>query len=237
MAKETLEESHGDLPKELALEIGRKQHKILCTQGFLQANNRLNIPHSQKLGLLSRGWSLRLHLQAVNVSDGYDGSSHVPGQPHKGADDHQNGHPEQIQMISSTFLWRETNNLHYSKCLQSRAEAHWTGNISFCNILANRAKHQKYIGSCEQHQEASPSWHNPRLLQECNKDSWSLIPYPKQKAALILDSFSNTSDPLFLKSFNEIKQEIQQSQVSREEVKKQKSHQKKGSSEKQQTNL
>lgn len=54
-----------------------------------------------------------------------------------------------------------------------------------------------------------------------------LIPYRKEKAALILCSFLKTSDLLFFKSFNELTQESHQSQVPREEVKKQKSHQRK----------
>ena len=115
----------------------------LCRQTRQLKPFSFDIPHSQKLGLFSRGWSFRLHLQAVNMSDGDHGSSNVPGQTHKGAYDHQNGHPEQIQMISSTFLRRETDNLqlNYSKYLWNGqfsgpgAEARQTSSVSFYSIF------------------------------------------------------------------------------------------------------
>lgn len=115
----------------------------LCRQTRQLRPFWFDIPHSQKLGLFSRGWSFRLHLQAVNMSNGDHGSSNIPGQTHKGAYDHQNGHPEQIQMISSTFLWRETDSLqlHYSKYLRNGqgsglgAEAYQTSSVSFYSIF------------------------------------------------------------------------------------------------------
>lgn len=64
----------------------------------------IDLPHSKELGLLSRGWSLGLHLQRVYVRDGDDGSGHVPGQTHERADHHEDGHPEKVQVIACPFL-------------------------------------------------------------------------------------------------------------------------------------
>lgn len=86
----------------------------LCRQTRQWRPIWFDIPHSQKLGLFSRGWSFCLHLQAVNMSYGDHSSSNIPGQAHEGAYDHQDGHPEQIQMVTSTFLWRETENLCFN---------------------------------------------------------------------------------------------------------------------------
>lgn len=61
-------------------------------------------PHTKELGLLSRGWSLGLHLQRVYVRDGDDGSGHVPGQTHERADHNEDGHPEKVQVIACPFL-------------------------------------------------------------------------------------------------------------------------------------
>ena len=66
--------------------------------------DRMLLPHSEELRLLSRGAGLALHLQRVDVSDGDDGSSYVPGQTHEGAQRHQDAHPEQVQVVATTFL-------------------------------------------------------------------------------------------------------------------------------------
>lgn len=54
--------------------------------------------------MLSWGAGLTLHLQRVDVGDGDDSSSHVPGQAQEGTHCHQNTHPEQVQMVPTTFL-------------------------------------------------------------------------------------------------------------------------------------
>lgn len=61
-------------------------------------------PHTQELWLLSGRRGLRLHLQAVDVSDGDDGGGHIPRQAHEGADHHEHGHPEQVQVVACPFL-------------------------------------------------------------------------------------------------------------------------------------
>lgn len=66
-------------------------------------------PHAQELGLLSGRRGLRFHLQTVNVSDGNDGGGHVPRQAHEGADHHEDGHPEQVQVVTRPFLVQTTN--------------------------------------------------------------------------------------------------------------------------------
>lgn len=61
-------------------------------------------PHTQELGLLPWGTGLCLHLQAVDVGDGDDGSCHVPGQPHEGAHSHEDANPEQVEVVARCFL-------------------------------------------------------------------------------------------------------------------------------------
>lgn len=65
-------------------------------------------PDTQELGLLPRGAGLCLHLQAVDVGNGDDGGCHVPGQPHEGADGHEDAHPEQVQVVTRCFLQHST---------------------------------------------------------------------------------------------------------------------------------
>lgn len=62
------------------------------------------VPDSEELWLLSRGTGLALHLQRVDVRDGDDGSRYIPGQTHEGAHSHQYTHPEQVQVVATTFL-------------------------------------------------------------------------------------------------------------------------------------
>lgn len=62
------------------------------------------LPHSEELRLFARGAGLALHLQRVDVCDGDDGSSYVPRQTHEGAHRHQDTHPEQVQVVATTFL-------------------------------------------------------------------------------------------------------------------------------------
>lgn len=81
----------------------------------MESAGRLS-PHTQELGLLPGGRRLRLHLQAVDVGDGDDGGGHVPRQTHEGADDEQNGHPEQVQVVTGPFLVQTT---------ESRSEVMW----------------------------------------------------------------------------------------------------------------
>lgn len=68
------------------------------------SNSHSHLPDPQKFGLLPWGRGLRLHLQAVYVGDGDDGSSYVPRQTHEGTQRDQYSHPEQVQMVSCTFL-------------------------------------------------------------------------------------------------------------------------------------
>lgn len=65
-------------------------------------------PDPQELGLLPWGAGLRLHLEAVDVGDGDDGGRHVPGQPHEGADGHEDAHPEEVQVVACGFLQHST---------------------------------------------------------------------------------------------------------------------------------
>lgn len=69
-----------------------------------------HLPDPQELRLLPRGAGLRLHLEAVDVGNGDDRGSHVPGEPHEGAESHEDAHPEQVQMVASSLLqgqWEE----------------------------------------------------------------------------------------------------------------------------------
>lgn len=74
-------------------------------------------PYSQELWLLSGGTGLTLHLQRVNVCDGDDSSCYVPGQTHKGTRSHQHTHPEQVQVVATTFLQSDpiTGMKHFRK--------------------------------------------------------------------------------------------------------------------------
>lgn len=63
-----------------------------------------HLPDPQELGLLPRGTGLGLHLEAVDVGNGDDGSSHVPREPHEGAQSHEDAHPEQVQVVASSLL-------------------------------------------------------------------------------------------------------------------------------------
>lgn len=65
---------------------------------------KVGLPHPQELWLLSGRRRFRLHLQAVDVSDGNDGGGYVPRQAHEGADHHEHGHPEQVQVVACPFL-------------------------------------------------------------------------------------------------------------------------------------
>lgn len=69
-----------------------------------QSSALCDLPDAEKFGLLARSRRLRLHLQRVDVGDGDDGGGHVPRQAHEGADHHEDGHPEEVQVIASTFL-------------------------------------------------------------------------------------------------------------------------------------
>lgn len=53
-------------------------------------------PDPQELRLLSWCARLTLHFQRVNVGDGDDSSSDVPGKADEGAGGHQDTNPEQI---------------------------------------------------------------------------------------------------------------------------------------------
>lgn len=66
-------------------------------------------PDAQEFRLLSGRRRLRLHFQGIDVGDGNDGGSDVPRQAHEGADDYQDGHPEQIQVIPGPFLQRKSS--------------------------------------------------------------------------------------------------------------------------------
>lgn len=67
-------------------------------------NKRVVLPHTQELRLLSRSRCFGFHLQTVDVSDGDNGGGHVPRQAHEGANDQEDSHPEQIQMVTCPFL-------------------------------------------------------------------------------------------------------------------------------------
>lgn len=67
------------------------------------------LPHTQELRLLSRSRCFSFHLQTVDVSDRDNGGSHVPRQAHERANHQENGHPEQIQMVTCPFLVWTTN--------------------------------------------------------------------------------------------------------------------------------
>ena len=41
------------------------------------------------------------------MGDGDDRGSHVPGEPHEGAEGHEGAHPEQVQMVASRLLQRQ----------------------------------------------------------------------------------------------------------------------------------
>lgn len=77
------------------------------------------LPHTQELRLLSRSRCFGFHLQTVDVSDRDDGGGHVPRQPHEGANHQENGHPEQIQMVTCPFLVQTTR----WKVMSVRAQA------------------------------------------------------------------------------------------------------------------
>lgn len=62
------------------------------------------LPDSEELRLLARGTGLALHFQRVDVCDGDDSSRYIPGQTHEGAYSHQYTHPEQVQVVATTFL-------------------------------------------------------------------------------------------------------------------------------------
>lgn len=83
--------------KSLLWENRKKQNRVVTLAPSCS-------PHTQKFGLLPRGRRLGLHFQRVNVGDGDDGGSNVPWQAHERADDHQDGHPEQVQVIACPFL-------------------------------------------------------------------------------------------------------------------------------------
>lgn len=63
-----------------------------------------DLPDAQKFGLLARRRRLRLHLQRVDVGDGDDGGGHVPRKAHERADHHEDGHPEEVQVVACAFL-------------------------------------------------------------------------------------------------------------------------------------
>ena len=62
------------------------------------------LPDSQELRLLPRGTGLCLHLEAVDVGDGDDRGSHIPGEPREGAQGHEDANPEQVQMVARGLL-------------------------------------------------------------------------------------------------------------------------------------
>ncbi len=64
-------------------------------------------PDAKELRLLSRSARLTLHLQRVNVGDGDDSGSNIPGQTHEGASGHEDAYPEQIQVVATAFLPRK----------------------------------------------------------------------------------------------------------------------------------
>lgn len=63
-----------------------------------------DLPDAEEFGLLARRRRLRLHFQRVDVGDGDDGGGHVPREAHERADHHEDGHPEEVQVIACTFL-------------------------------------------------------------------------------------------------------------------------------------
>lgn len=87
-------------------------------------SNWVNLPHAEEFGLLPGGWRFGLHFQRVNVGDGDDSGSHVPRQAHERADYHQDGHPEQVQVIACPFLRRDT-----------RKESEITPQVSCQNVI------------------------------------------------------------------------------------------------------
>lgn len=72
-------------------------------------------PDPEELRLLSGSTRRTLHLQRVDVSDGDDGGSDVPGQAHEGAGGHQDAHPEQIQVVATAFLPGKPDADHFYK--------------------------------------------------------------------------------------------------------------------------
>lgn len=38
------------------------------------------------------------------MGDGDDSGRHIPGEPHEGAQGHEDAHPEQVQMVASSLL-------------------------------------------------------------------------------------------------------------------------------------
>ena len=90
--------------------MGRKTHsppRLTPTPAEVVPEPDRHLPDPQKLGLLPRGAGLCLHLEAVNVGDGDDRGSHVPGEPHEGAESHEDAHPEEVQMVASRLLQRQ----------------------------------------------------------------------------------------------------------------------------------
>lgn len=81
-----------------------RRKEVTGTQQVQLLGGRMLLPDSQELRLLPRGTGLALHLQGVNVCDGDDGCCHVPWQTHEGAGCHQDAHPEQVQVVATTFL-------------------------------------------------------------------------------------------------------------------------------------
>lgn len=81
-------------------------HIVLCGKIKFDSIHRIRIvlPDSEKLWLLSWGAALALHLQRVDVCNGDDRSCYIPGQAHEGAHSHQDTHPEQVQVVATTFL-------------------------------------------------------------------------------------------------------------------------------------
>lgn len=93
-------------------------------------------PDSQEPGLFSWSRALGLFLQAVDVVDGQNGGSHKPGQTQEGTDDDQGRHNEQVQVVTSPFLWME--NAHWLQSPFYMVSTKYTGMTLYtCGIVTN----------------------------------------------------------------------------------------------------
>lgn len=76
----------------------------LTVDGINMRTLGVNSPDTQEFGLFAGSRRLRLHLQRIDMGDGDNRGSHVPGQTHERADYHEDGHPEQVQVVAGPFL-------------------------------------------------------------------------------------------------------------------------------------
>ena len=61
-------------------------------------------PDSQELRFFTRRRSLRLSAERLDVVDGEHGGGDEPGEAERGADDDQDGHHEEVEVVAATFL-------------------------------------------------------------------------------------------------------------------------------------